>query len=230
VGAGPQDRHANVADDITLTNITQITNRSHTSLTDIGTNTHAALDTFKDTTYPAHTGNADAHHAESHALASHSDVTVTGAYLEDHLLYGSGNAAYVPCIPVYADNCTLSQGDGTIYPSATGTVYMYWWLPLPCIRSGLKLYVTHALLGIYDADAGDKVTELKVKASTAAAPNTDLYTDATARDSPGEYEYDFGGADDCSGYDRVMVRLQLSVTTPADIEVVFVNIKCYYGA
>lgn len=36
---------ANVANDITLDNITQITNRSHTELSDIGTNTHAQIDT-----------------------------------------------------------------------------------------------------------------------------------------------------------------------------------------
>jgi hypothetical protein len=35
-----------VAEDITLTNITQITNRSHTSLSDIGSNTHTAVDNF----------------------------------------------------------------------------------------------------------------------------------------------------------------------------------------
>lgn len=35
---------ANVANDITLTNITQITNRSHTSLSDIGTNSHGTID------------------------------------------------------------------------------------------------------------------------------------------------------------------------------------------
>ena len=34
-----------VANDITLTNITQVTARSHTLLTDIGTNTHATIDT-----------------------------------------------------------------------------------------------------------------------------------------------------------------------------------------
>jgi hypothetical protein len=35
----------NVADDITLTNITQITNRSHTNMSDIGSNTHPQIDT-----------------------------------------------------------------------------------------------------------------------------------------------------------------------------------------
>jgi hypothetical protein len=37
---------ANVANNITLDNITQITTRSHTSLSDIGTNAHSAIDTF----------------------------------------------------------------------------------------------------------------------------------------------------------------------------------------
>lgn len=44
---------ASVANNITLDNITQVTTRSHTALSDIGTNTHAQIDTFKDTTVPA---------------------------------------------------------------------------------------------------------------------------------------------------------------------------------
>jgi hypothetical protein len=39
---------ADIPNDITLTNITQITNRSHTSLSDIGTLTHATIDTYLD--------------------------------------------------------------------------------------------------------------------------------------------------------------------------------------
>ncbi len=39
---------AYIANDITLTNITQITNRSHTSLSDIGTLSHATIDTYLD--------------------------------------------------------------------------------------------------------------------------------------------------------------------------------------
>lgn len=42
---GPSIQDAEVDDDITLTNITQITNRSHTNLSDIGTFTHAQIDT-----------------------------------------------------------------------------------------------------------------------------------------------------------------------------------------
>jgi hypothetical protein len=48
---------AEVDDTITLTNITQITNRSHTSLSDIGTNTHAQVDTHIAAANP-HSGSA----------------------------------------------------------------------------------------------------------------------------------------------------------------------------
>jgi hypothetical protein len=39
---------ADIPDTITLTNITQVTNRSHTSLSDIGTLSHATIDTYLD--------------------------------------------------------------------------------------------------------------------------------------------------------------------------------------
>ena len=45
---------AYVANDITITNITQITNRSHTNLSDIGSNTHAQIDTHIGSTANPH--------------------------------------------------------------------------------------------------------------------------------------------------------------------------------
>jgi hypothetical protein len=51
-GAIIQDAY--IANDITLTNITQITNRSHTNLSDIGSNTHAQIDTHLGATNNPH--------------------------------------------------------------------------------------------------------------------------------------------------------------------------------
>jgi hypothetical protein len=49
---------ADIPNDITLTNITQITNRSHTSLTDIGTLSHSTIDGYLDGYVPKHTSDA----------------------------------------------------------------------------------------------------------------------------------------------------------------------------
>jgi len=59
----------NVADDITLTNITQITNRSHTNLSDIGTNTHGQIDT--------HIGSTSNPHS---VIASQATIADSGGY------------------------------------------------------------------------------------------------------------------------------------------------------
>lgn len=46
---------ANIANDITLTNITQVTDRSHTDLSDVGSNTHPQIDTHIANTSNPHT-------------------------------------------------------------------------------------------------------------------------------------------------------------------------------
>ena len=66
----------NVANDITLDNITQITNRSHTNLSDIGTNTHTQID--------SHITDTSIHFDELDEL---SDVVVTTAVSGQYLKF-----------------------------------------------------------------------------------------------------------------------------------------------
>jgi hypothetical protein len=74
---------ADVPDTITLTNITQITNRSHTSLADIGTNTHAQIDT--------HIAATSAHSATDAATANRIVLRDANAAA---IVYDKGGAAY----------------------------------------------------------------------------------------------------------------------------------------
>lgn len=94
-----------VANTITLDNITQITNRSHTSLSDIGTNTHAQIDThIADTSDP---------HG---ATLTQTDITLSGIFkvLE--------NGA-TPTLYGIFDIADLTTADKTYtFPNASGEV------------------------------------------------------------------------------------------------------------
>ena len=63
----------------------------HTAIQNIGTTSHTGIDTFISTTFPTHSGTADAHHNESHTITSHSDTSGTGAELDE--LTGGGDTA-----------------------------------------------------------------------------------------------------------------------------------------
>ena len=77
--------NANIPNDLTLDNITQITTRSHTSLSDIGTNTHAQIDTHLAASNP---------HAGSQPL----DATLTAlaglTITQGSLITGTGADAF----------------------------------------------------------------------------------------------------------------------------------------
>ena len=68
---------ANIPNNITLDNITQITTRSHTSLTDIGTNTHAAIDT--------HIADATIHFTQASISITASQVSNFSEAVDDRL-------------------------------------------------------------------------------------------------------------------------------------------------
>jgi len=105
-----------VANDITLTNITQITNRSHTNLTDIGSNTHSTIDT--------HIGTSSIHFTQGNittvgtigsgtwnatAITAAKGGTGQTSYSTGNLLYASGTTA-LSKLAAGATNAVLMGG------------------------------------------------------------------------------------------------------------------------
>jgi len=183
-----------------------------------------------DSDITTHTGVGAAHHALTLA-ASCADVTVTTAQLEDLLMFGSGNATYVPCVLEGTEQAGKMTISGTSYMptnvDATDFSLRYS-LPIPTVKGALKLYVTGYKLVIYDADAGDYVTGIWIFGQIHTG-STQIMTDATDRTAHGTYTGAVA-ATDCSGYTNIIAWVGCIATDAADIDIASVQVLCYYAA
>jgi hypothetical protein len=157
---------ADVPDTITLTNITQITNRSHTSLTDIGSNTHAQIDTaitnsanhIADTSDPHSTiPDTIANVLTDHDKAAHDALSLSHDSLSDvstsdhHVKYTDAEAATQADNQIAAatlDDLSDTSITGTLLEDALGygSGNAFW---VPCA------YVTEAATGkLWNSGAG----------------------------------------------------------------------------
>lgn len=141
-----------VPNTITLDNITQVTTRSHTSLSDIGTNTHAAVDT--------HVAATAAHGATGAVVGTTNTQTLTNKTLTEPVLTLEQGVAVAPTaegrIAWDTDDNKLKIGDG----AATKTISTD---DAAAITGG-------SVTGITDLAVADGGTG----ASTAAAARTNL--------------------------------------------------------
>jgi hypothetical protein len=137
---------ADIPNDITLTNITQITNRSHTSLSDIGTLTHSTIDGYLDQSVKQ---------AASPIFATAKLSGLTDGYIPKH----TSDATGLENSPIYTDGTKVGIGttvllgqfhthgaNNTINALVTGTAltvpgnYTGLWMGYPAdgyIKSGI---------------------------------------------------------------------------------------------
>ena len=155
--------------------------------------------------------------------------SLTQAQLEDLLMYGSANAAWVPCAfeggNVQADyeiNVT-----GTITNTGAGAMGLIFTLPYPPTKGSLKLYVSGTEVGLDDADASNFVTAVYVLGITFDTQavidvvGTNLTTIAAHQDT--------FTAVDCSSYDKVIVNVECTNPNAGNLDISYVTIRCYYA-
>lgn len=185
-------------------------------------------------------GLADDDHAQ-YALADGSrtfdhdeleDTTLTGPQLEDATKFGSANSAMVPCglyivgetpgnnNKVYGAEGTISNVDGT-------DVNLYFLCPKPTTEGSLDLHVGDVRIGLGDADATNFVNNLWVY-GVVYNDRAILNTDPTNRTTIDSFTYPFDAVD-ASGYDSVIVRVQCIVANAGAINLLGVELECYYA-
>jgi hypothetical protein len=172
-------------------------------------------------------------HVRVVALLSDGAVTSAGgttASMQALLMYGSANAAWVPCV-YYGEHYEGATVANIGFIENTGTTDEIWYflLPLPTTKGSLKLYVTGLRVDIQDADADDYVTAVYIygmsyTGATEIDP-TDYTTDRTAQ---GRYTYALADTD-MSSYAEVMVRVSCVCTNAADLDIGAVCLLCFYS-
>lgn len=164
------------------------------------------------------------------SINQHNDTTITGGYMEDLLMYGSDNYAWVPCILTTSnangDSCAFTNL--RISHAAASDITLLFELPLPTTKGSLKLYVGDCKLCLYDADVNDFVTSLVVRATDKDGQST-LISDGTNRQAAGDYTYS-NDPTDVSGYNTVRVQIAISSAGNAyDCIIDAVLLECYYA-
>jgi len=177
-----------------------------------------------------HVANNDAHHAQSHNLASHSDVTIDGATHEDLHAYGSANATWINC-PLEAwtqIGAFQINTFGRLVNTDDTNGYVFYSVPLPANRGSKTLYINGTRVSLSDADTTNCVDETIIKGySDIDVSNLD--TDTTSKNAPDLWEDLSMGAVTCNAYHGIKIELvtQHSLANSLDIQVVAVR---YYYA
>jgi hypothetical protein len=160
------------------------------------------------------------------------DTTLTGAYLEDLLMFGSANAAWVPLVFMHdADATKVKFIDGRII-NVDGTDDTFeMLLPLPCVKGSLKLYIKSLKYYVYDADAGDYLDSVRISGINTGT-RTDIDTDDIDRNSAGDITFSgatFPAAEiDASSYQSIIVKFTCVFTNANDFDLTNVRMQCYY--
>jgi len=188
------------------------------------------IDNAIDALIAAHAGDDDAHHAVVESHDDLDDTTLTGAYLEDLLSFGSTNSAWYALMPLRSTATIAFRDAGygaTNVVTTGGSLYLVWWCGLPTNKGGLKLYVNTTRVVIIDADANDYVSRVITRGVDGAAV-TSIDDDGTNRQAAGDWDYDLADHD-CSGYDRVYVLVEGDCSgTAADLDY-YVMLEYYYA-
>ena len=157
-------------------------------------------------------------------------TTATAAQIDDLLMFGSANAAWVPCVlegwnP--RDKGTVSNVGEFENVDNTAT-YVTYLCPLPTLKGSLKLYITATRIHINNANGTNYITTTHLEGLSTAYGKTAIDSDTTDKNSAGAKTDTFASAYDCSSYASVQVRLQTVVADALALSINNLEVQCYY--
>ena len=150
------------------------------------------------------------------------------AELADLLMYGSANAAWVPCVFTGANTSdNVAAYYGYIRNAGVAAMQPQWKLTTPTLKGALKLYINGIRYTITDADANNYVDEIRIRVWTWAGASADTYTDGTNRVAAAEISDTFAAVD-MSTYGGVYVWMTCINNAGSALDITNMSIQCYY--
>lgn len=157
-----------------------------------------------------------------------------GSVIGQMLMIGDTNAEWVPC-PYWAqysyDGFSGDNAAGSVCISGrlTTGINLWFMLPMPCTKGNMKLYIPANGLRFYlkEADANDYVDIVYLYGAKSDGTVTELDNDGLNLTSSG-LKTPTLDAQDCSDYEQIYVRFNLSRNGAWQFDINFVQIKCYY--
>ena len=161
-------------------------------------------------------------------------TTATQAQIDDLLMFGSANAAYVPMIIVGGDNIASYRVVlGLVLNRGVDDFSTTWALPKPTNKGGLKLYLSDLKYAAQDADVDDYIDLVTIYGLNGTT-KTSLDTDGTNHTTAGDKT--FAGAVfpaavlDVSSYQNVWIQIAHRATGANQNAMTNVRMECYYAA
>jgi hypothetical protein len=151
--------------------------------------------------------------------------TLTGALLQDALMFGSGNLAWVPCVSIGNEDGNYLMYQRAYCLAAGSGASLWYQLPLPTAMGALKLYVDDMKIAVLDADANDYIDHVYIHGVNTSS--TSLYDDATNQTSTGDKTYSTDALD-CSSYDAIIVQVKIATNADGELEFYPPRLGCYY--
>lgn len=167
--------------------------------------------------------------------------TATGALLltkndysiNEALMLGSANKAYVPCsfmgAAAFAD---VMVTYGVARNVGANDMKLAFLLPKPCNKGSLKLYISNAKYGLGDADEDDFINTVVIYGDNGNA-QTQLDIDNTNHSTAGDKTFSGAvmpaAAIDCSGYQSVYIYIACSNTGAQHLDLGNIRMECYYA-
>lgn len=197
-----------------------------------GANGNIAGDTDVSNAITTHTSDDNAHHEVVEMHSDLSDTALTGTQLEDLLMFGSANAAYVPMALEGTNNFDhILVTAGRVHNRGVDDIFVTFTLSKETLKGVMKLHIKNLKFIVFDADANDKIDRVTIY-GWAGVTRTTIDSDDTDHISAGDKTFSGavlpGTAIDVSGYDVVYVEIACVNTNALELDFTGVRMECYY--